>query len=137
MAESPVNPYRLPRTVVPRRYELGLEPDLEAFSFAGTVSIDVQVLEPVGEIVLNAADLEISGGDLDGTALAGVDYDAEHERAVLLLAEPASPGPARLNLSFTGKLNDPFTNREPEPSTAEHKRTLDWQTNWELAEPPQ
>ncbi len=33
-------------------------------------------------------------------------------------------------------LYDPFTNREPEPSPAEHKRTLDWQTYWELAEPP-
>lgn len=106
MAESPVNPYRLPRTVVPRRYELRLEPDLEAFTFAGTASVDVDILEPVGEIILNAVDLEITGGDLDGTALAGIDYDAEHERAVLRLAEPASPGAARLNLSFSGTLND-------------------------------
>ena len=106
MAEASSNPYRLPRTVVPRRYELRLEPDLEAFTFAGTASVDVDVLESVGEIVLNAAELEVSGGDLDGTALAGVDYDDEHERAVLRLGEPASPGAARLNLDFTGTLND-------------------------------
>ena len=106
MAEDSSNPYRLPREVVPRRYELRLEPDLEAFTFAGAVALDVEVLEPVGEIVLNAAELEISGGDLDGLALTGVDYDDEHERAVLRLGEPVSVGPARLNLSFTGTLND-------------------------------
>ena len=60
MVEDSSNPYRLPRTVVPRRYELRLEPDLEAFSFAGTVGVDIDVVEPVGEIVLNAAELEIS-----------------------------------------------------------------------------
>ena len=54
MVEDSSNPYRLPRTVVPRRYELRLEPDLEAFSFAGTVGVDIDVVEPVGEIVLNA-----------------------------------------------------------------------------------
>lgn len=105
-SEPSLNPYRLPRVVVPRRYELRLEPDLEAFTFAGTVRVDIDVVEPVGEIVLNAAELEIAGGDLDGVALAGVDYDAEHERAVLRLDEPVSPGAARLNLSFTGTLND-------------------------------
>ena len=106
MANASSNPYRLPRTVVPRRYELRLAPDLEGFAFAGAVAVDVEVLEPVGEIVLNAAELEISGGDLNGTGLAGIVYDTEHERAVLTLAEPVARGPARLNLSFTGTLND-------------------------------
>ena len=106
MAEDSSNPYRLPRGVVPRRYELRLEPDLEAFTFAGTVGVDIEVLEPVDDIVLNAAELEINEGDLGGVALAGIDYDDEHERAVLRLGGSASPGPARLNLSFTGTLND-------------------------------
>ncbi|WP_419925144.1 M1 family metallopeptidase [Candidatus Poriferisocius sp.] len=106
MADASSNPYRLPRTAVPLRYGLRLEPDLEAFAFVGTVSVDLDVLEPVGEIVLNAAELEIAGGDVNGAALAGIDYDDEHERAVLRLGEPVSPGPARLNLTFTGTLND-------------------------------
>ena len=106
MADDSSNLYRLPRTVVPRRYELRLEPDLETFTFAGAVGVDLEVLETVGEIVLNAAELEITGGDLNGVALAGIDYDAEHERAVLRLGGPVSPGAARLNLSFTGTLND-------------------------------
>ncbi len=106
MVEDSLNPYRLPRGVVPLRYELRLEPDLEGFAFAGTVGIDVEVLRATDEIVLNAAELEIAGGDLDGVALAGVEYDGEHERAVLGLGETARPGTSRLNLSFTGTLND-------------------------------
>ena len=56
--------YRLPRTVMPSRYELVLEPDLAAGSFAGREDVTVTVTEPVSEIVLNAVDLEISGGSL-------------------------------------------------------------------------
>jgi len=106
MADNSSNPYRLPRDVVPRRYELRLEPDLEAFTFAGAMAVDIEVQAPVDEIVLNAAELDISGGDLDGVALAGVACDEEHERAVLRLGEPAAAGPARLHLSFSGTLND-------------------------------
>ena len=51
-----MDPYRLPRTVVPSRYDLRLEPDLAAATFAGRVEIAVDVHEPVEEIVLNAAE---------------------------------------------------------------------------------
>ena len=55
--------YRLPRTVVPSRYDLRLEPDLAAATFAGRVEIAVTVREPVEEIVLNAAELhDLRGG---------------------------------------------------------------------------
>jgi len=38
------HPYRLPRTIVPNRYTLVLEPDLAGASFTGTVQIDVDVV---------------------------------------------------------------------------------------------
>ncbi len=104
--QTSLDRYRLPRGVVPRRYVLRLEPDLEGFTFEGTVGIDIDVVESVAEIVLNAAELDITGGDLNGEAVAGIDYDPEHERAVLRLDEPFGPGQATLNLSFTGTLND-------------------------------
>jgi aminopeptidase N len=49
--------YRLPRTVVPSRYDLTLEPDLDAGTFDGTVEVRLEVREPVTEIVLNANEL--------------------------------------------------------------------------------
>ena len=55
-----VDPYRLPTTVTPSRYELRLEPDLEGASFTGTVAIAVDVHDEVSEIVMNALDLEIT-----------------------------------------------------------------------------
>jgi len=43
MSESP-DPYRLPRTVLPTRYELTLEPDLPTARFSGRVVIMVEVV---------------------------------------------------------------------------------------------
>ena len=51
--------FRLPTTVAPSRYDLRLEPDLDAATFRGEEVISVTVEEPVTEIVLNAAELVI------------------------------------------------------------------------------
>src|SRR5690606_21144699 len=56
MADEP-NPYRLPRNVIPRRYDLRLTPDLTAATFAGEVDIDVEVHDATATVVLNAIEL--------------------------------------------------------------------------------
>ena len=103
--------YRLPRTVTPSRYELVLEPDLAAGSFAGSEDVTVTVVEPVTEIVLNAVDLEITRGSLqaaDGRRIeiAEIRLDPETERAHLRLSADAEPGEWTLHLDFSGELND-------------------------------
>jgi puromycin-sensitive aminopeptidase len=103
--------YRLPRTVTPSRYELVLEPDLVAGTFAGSEDIAVTVSEPVREIVLNAVDLDISGGSLaspDGRRIdvGEVRIDPETERAFLSLTAEAAPGEWTLHLDFRGELNE-------------------------------
>ncbi len=105
------NPHRLPRTVVPARYDLTLEPDLDAATFTGTVDIEVDLVEPLDEIVLNAAELTITEATitfLDGTSHElEVTYDPEGERiSCFSVDEPAPAGPATLSLAFTGILND-------------------------------
>jgi puromycin-sensitive aminopeptidase len=105
------NPHRLPRTVLPRRYDLRLVPDLDGATFEGTVAIEVDVVEPVAEVVLNAIELEVDeawvevGGERRD---ATVTLDEEHERAGLALPEGAGlePGPATVHLAFRGILND-------------------------------
>ena len=84
--EAADNPYRLPRSVVPRRYDLTLEPDLSAATFAGSEAVAVEVVEPTDVVVLNALDLEIdeAAAEVGGERLvATVTLDAESERATL------------------------------------------------------
>jgi puromycin-sensitive aminopeptidase len=103
------SPYRLPRTVVPRRYDLELEPDLEARAFTGREDVTVRVEEPVDRIVLNAAGLELRSGwlDADGRRLeiTGFEPDEATERVVLRLAGTAEVGDAVLHLEFAGVLD--------------------------------
>ena len=68
---QPTNPHRLPRSVVPNRYEIELTPDLVNFVFAGHENVTVQVVEPVREFTLNAVDLEITSATLRTTEGSG------------------------------------------------------------------
>jgi puromycin-sensitive aminopeptidase len=103
-------PYRLPTTVTPKRYEIRLTPDLTTWTFTGEETIVIQVHEPVGEIVFNAAELELYSA---ATNLAGgevlpcsVSLDGENERATLRCAETVPAGDCELRLQFSGVLND-------------------------------
>jgi puromycin-sensitive aminopeptidase len=102
--------YRLPRSVVPSRYDLVLEPDLEAVTFSGSTEVQVDVHERVEEVVVNALDLEIAGAELRGDhgtiGVTDVAFDEELQRATLSLAAPVDPGPWTLAMEFRGELND-------------------------------
>ena len=103
--------FRLPRTVVPSRYDITIRPDLEAVSFTGSETIAVEVHERLTEIVVNALDLSIDGGILrpaggEPIEITSVVFDRETQRATLTLASPAEPGAATLELRFAGILND-------------------------------
>jgi hypothetical protein len=54
---------------LPRRYDLRFDPDLDAARFDGQATIEVDVVEPVTEIVLNALELDIDVAwvECDGT----------------------------------------------------------------------
>ena len=104
---------RLPGGVVPRHYAIELEPDLETATFAGRVAIDIEVTEPSATIVLNAAELSIVAARLDTPGGEPVELDhacaEESERLTLSTPDGAGgfePGPARLDIAFTGVLND-------------------------------
>ena len=79
--------YRLPTTVVPSRYDLRLEPDLDNATFSGEETVTVEVREPVTEIVLNAAELRIESAameDASGAVVEGsVTLDEPAERPSL------------------------------------------------------
>jgi puromycin-sensitive aminopeptidase len=102
--------YRLPTTVVPTRYDIRLEPDLDAATFTGEEAIAVTVAEAVTEIALNAVELDVRSVAIEGpgglVVQGSVALDTEAERARLLFPTPIEPGEWRLRLSFAGTLND-------------------------------
>jgi puromycin-sensitive aminopeptidase len=104
------NPYRLPRSIVPKRYDLVLDPDLGGGTFLGSVDIDVEVIEPVREVVLNAIELDFDQAALvvEGREVEVVEIrlDPEAERVTLVLAEEVGQGEAVVRLAFRGTLND-------------------------------
>ena len=107
---SAEKPYRLPTNVTPERYELKLTPDLTTWTFTGDEKISIHVHEPVREIILNAAELELHAVSLqtaDGKVREGrVNLDTENERATLSFGEPVPAGRGDLQIQFSGILND-------------------------------
>ncbi|HSE94486.1 MAG TPA: M1 family metallopeptidase, partial [Methylomirabilota bacterium] len=102
--------HRLPTTIVPQRYDIRFEPDLDAATFTAEETITLVVDAPVREIQLNAVDLAIDevtirgphGAEMAGTAT----LDAEAERARLAFPVVLEPGEWRLTIRFRGTLND-------------------------------
>ncbi len=104
---------RLPGGAVPRHYDIELEPDLEAAAFTGRVGIDIEVTEPRDTIVLNAAELDIASAWITAPGGEAVELDFElDEDSERLTLSPrggsarVAAGPARLDIAFTGVLND-------------------------------
>ena len=105
------NPYRLPRDVRPDRYDIVVEPDLDATRFVGEVRIEATVHNPVDGVTLNAADLECSGATLsqgDTSMAAEISFDHETERMTLqpVGGDRLEPGDLQISCSFAGELND-------------------------------
>ena len=105
-----MDPYRLPSSTVPSRYDIRLIPDLEAASFEGQVTIGLEVLQPAEEIVLNAAELKINSAQLEDATgerwPCAVRLDETTERLHLKPARQLTAGSWQLSLSFQGNLND-------------------------------
>lgn len=102
--------YRLPRNVVPERYEIIIEPNLENASFAGEETVAVEILSATSEIVLNAIELEVSEGsvlDSKGTKHpAKIELDEAEERLHLKFSSIIPEGRASVSIKFAGILND-------------------------------
>jgi aminopeptidase N len=100
---------RLPQIAVPDSYRLSLDPDLTNNTFAGTETIQVRLLKLTSEIVLNAKEIDfknVSITSASGAQKASVTLDKENQMATLAVDKPLQPGPATIQISYTGILND-------------------------------
>lgn len=104
-------PYRLPRTVVPHRYQLEFHPNLSQGVFWGRAEIAIEVLTPTQDIVLNAVNLTLENvvvhAEEPGKSWpASVAYKKEEEQAVLRVSAPLASGTWTLSLEFRGVLGN-------------------------------
>ncbi len=105
-----MDPYRLPRHILPTRYDIRLEPDLTAKTFEGDVTISLKVLHPASEIVLNAAaELEISKGEVEIEDESGalqraerVELEEATERCHLTFPDTIMLGPGTCGCASRG-----------------------------------
>ncbi|MFV1961486.1 MAG: M1 family metallopeptidase [Acidimicrobiia bacterium] len=104
------NPYRLSRHVIPTHYDIRLEPDLETLRFDGSVGIDIDVTTSTDTLVLNTADIDIKSARLlspsGSIAVSEMSYDEEYERVKLALESAVTPGSHRLEIAYSGIIND-------------------------------
>ncbi|HLK86785.1 MAG TPA: M1 family metallopeptidase [Candidatus Binataceae bacterium] len=109
LAADNASEYRLPKNVVPERYDISLTPDLKAFTFAGEERVTVRVAAATSEVLLNALELEIDrvSAERAGIAVAGkAALEPAHERARLSFERALEPGEWTLRIAFRGILND-------------------------------
>jgi aminopeptidase N len=112
LADAPfafdTTPGRLPKTVVPRHYAIRLEPDLDKFITRGSMTVDLEVRQPVAEIVLNALDLDVTRASLvaDRETPLEINQNPDKQLVTLKLPAPIGPGRCRLALEFTGRLTE-------------------------------
>lgn len=102
--------YRLPRTVVPEKYEITLEPDLVNFTFDGEETIHIIVSDTTDVVLLNALELEVLEASVSNARneehKATISFDQDNERVKLKFPQKLSQGSWKLYIKFKGILND-------------------------------
>jgi aminopeptidase N len=108
---------RLPATAKPSHYDILIEPAADARTFHGVVRIDIDVLQPVQTIVLNALELRFTNAILESREAeqqdvppparspSRIDIEPNDETASFTFADPVAPGRYRLVVDYDGVVN--------------------------------
>src|SRR4051812_10842298 len=104
-------PTQLPKTVRPAQYALNIRPDAAKLAFSGVATIDIDVLQPVREIVLNAVDMQFGKvtlaalpGETNQVEASGVHMNDDAQTATIAFAATVRPGRYRLTIDYRGKI---------------------------------
>jgi puromycin-sensitive aminopeptidase len=100
--------FRLSPDVRPTRYDIYLEPALEAGTFRGRVRVTLGVARPLRVITLHAADLTIESARIvlaHAVLEATVAVQPRDETITLGTAEPIPRGEAVCEIAFRGRMN--------------------------------
>ena len=102
--------FRLPTTIRPRRYVATVTLDLDARTFSGQQTIELELAEPAQEIILHALSLQLgevtfrAGGER--RTPASLQPMAQSETVVLRFDAPLPAGAASLDVAWTGRFTE-------------------------------
>src|SRR5262245_32630110 len=108
-AEQPFDfastPGKLPKQVRPTEYAIWIKPDIKKLTFAGRETVSIDVEQPTHQIILNAANVDVTDAEIDGKPIAknAIRLDAKDELLTIWAPEELTPGGHTLALKFTGK----------------------------------
>ncbi|TQS36621.1 hypothetical protein Golomagni_02922 [Golovinomyces magnicellulatus] len=110
--EVPNNREILPANVIPRHYDIVLEPNFKNFTYKGSVSIDLDVVEDSTSISLNTLDLDIHSTEIiSDSEIISTSPDLLHDESIQTTKfsfQKSLPknSKAQIRMKFTGQLND-------------------------------
>ncbi|KAL7629251.1 Aminopeptidase 2 mitochondrial [Parahypoxylon ruwenzoriense] len=101
----------LPTNVIPRHYDVTLEPNFEKFTFEGQVLIDFDVQEDSESISLHTVEINIHSAHIKSgknvvTSSSAITYDESKQISRIKLKDAIPKGKAQLEIKFSGRLND-------------------------------
>lgn len=89
----------------PLRYEISVTPNAEAASFTGEARISIETSEPLSDVTLNAAALNVSRATIDG-ANAAVAVNEDAQTLTLTPRRALRAGRHELRITYAGVIND-------------------------------
>ena len=100
---------RLPRLATPQHYKLALAPNFSTDTFTGAETIQIKVLQPTKQIVLNAAEINFQKASItsgNAAQTAKILEDPAKETVILAVDNQIPAGPATIEINYTGVLNN-------------------------------
>jgi len=97
---------RLSKNVIPVKYDIQLQPDLENFTFEGIETITLSILQKTKILTLHSRELEIETAKIENIFAQKITYDEKKETVNFLFKEFIPTGKTKLTLIFKGILND-------------------------------
>ncbi len=102
--------FRLPTSIRPRRYAATLTLDLDAKSFSGQQTLDLELSAPAKEIILHAIALDLGAvtfrAGSEQRKPAAIQPMPASETVVLRFDEALPTGPASLDIAWTGHFTE-------------------------------
>jgi aminopeptidase N len=97
-------PGRLPKDVVPVRYQIVIVPNSQALTLTGRESVLLKVREATGTLKFNSLNETLHGVRFDGKPVKQVVSNDALQLTTVTLSEPAAAGAHTLSFAYAGKI---------------------------------